>query len=88
MLLSRERFANSLRIYSRPGRPIRVRGQVLRVLSGSRVPIRTSAGAEAFRKQSVTNPEVVTWDLHELDERDGYWANGWTHQTAVYGGRG
>jgi hypothetical protein len=47
-------------------------GRFCDYLGGSRVPIRTVADAEAFefRTESVRNPDVVIWDLHESDERD------------------
>jgi hypothetical protein len=73
VLLSRERFANGCRVYGidQDEQP-EYAGRFCDYLGGSRVPIRTVADAEAFefRTESVRNPDVVIWDLHESDERD------------------
>lgn len=69
VLLSRERFANGLRIYALDqDEQAEYAGRFCDYLHGSRVPIRCLADAEAFRFEAVANPDVVVWDLHESDE--------------------
>lgn len=71
VLLSRERFANGLRIYGiDQDEQQEYAGRFCDYLGGCRVPIRTVADAEAFDFPRVVNPDVVIWDLHESDERD------------------
>ena len=71
MLLSRERFANGLRVYGiDQDEQQEYAGRFCDYLGGSRVPVCTVADAEAFGFADVVNPDVVIWDLHESDERD------------------
>ena len=71
MLLSRERFANRLRVYGiDQDEQQEDAGRFCDYLGGSRVPISSLADAEAFNFADVANPDVVIWDLHESDERD------------------
>ena len=71
MLLSRERFANGLRVYGiDQGEQPEYAGRFCDYLGGSRVPIGAVADAEAFSFAEVANPDLVIWDLHESDERD------------------
>jgi hypothetical protein len=71
LLLSRERFANGLRIYGiDQDEQQEYAGLFCDYLGGSRVPIRTLAAAEVFSFADVANPDVVIWDLHESDEDD------------------
>jgi hypothetical protein len=73
VLLSRERFANGLRIYGIDQDEQQEYARLFcQYLDGSRVVIRTKEDAEsfAFRTGAVRNPDVVIWDLHESDERD------------------
>jgi hypothetical protein len=71
MLLSRERFANGLRVCGiDQDEQQEYAGRFLSYLGGSRVPIKNLASAEDFSFANVTNPDVVIWDLHESDERD------------------
>jgi hypothetical protein len=71
VLLSRERFANGLRIYGvDQDEQQEYAGRFCTYLGGSRVPIRTVADAEAFEFHHCGNADVVIWDLHESDERD------------------
>jgi hypothetical protein len=69
--LSREHFANGLRIYAiDQDEQGEYSGRFCAYLHGSRVPIRTLAEAEAFSFDQVPNPDVVMWDLHESDEAE------------------
>jgi hypothetical protein len=69
VLLSRERFANGLRIYGiDQDEQQEYVGRFCDYLGGMRVPIRTVAEAEACDLSRVAN-DVVIWDLHESDER-------------------
>ena len=71
VLLSRERFANGLRVYGiDQDEQQEYAGRFCDYLGGSRVAIRTVLDAEAFSFADVANPDVVIWDLHESDERD------------------
>jgi hypothetical protein len=71
VLLSRERFANGLRIYGiDQDEQQEYAGRFCDYLGGTWVPIRTVVDAEVFTFASVCNPDVVIWDLHESDERD------------------
>jgi hypothetical protein len=70
-LLSRERFANGLRIYGiDQDEQQEYAGRFCDYLGGSRMAISTLTDAEAFSFVDVPNPDVVIWDLHESDERD------------------
>lgn len=67
--LSREHFANGLRIYGiDQDEQGEYTGRFCRYLHGSSVPIRTVAAAKAFSFDDVENPDVVMWDLHESEE--------------------
>lgn len=69
--LSREHFANGLRIYAiDQDEQGEYTGRFCRYLHGSSVPIRTVAEAVSFSFDAVPNPDVVCWDLHESDEAD------------------
>jgi hypothetical protein len=84
VLLSREHFANGLRIYGiDQDEQQEYAGRFCQYLGGARVPIRTVAEAEAFNFLTVSScasrdvtvrnddaADVVIWDLHESDERD------------------
>ena len=73
VLLSRERFANGLRIYGiDEDEQQEYAGRFCDYLAGVRVQIRTVAEAQMFdfRTACVRDPDVVIWDLHESDERD------------------
>lgn len=71
VLLSRERFANGLRIYGvDQDEQQEYAGRFCDYLHGSRAIIRTQDDAEAFSFDQVLNPNGVIWDLHESDERD------------------
>src|SRR5215207_4626223 len=71
VLLSRERFANGLRVYGiDQDEQQEYAGRFCAYLGGTTVQIRTTAEAEAFNFADVANPDVVLWDLHESDERD------------------
>src|SRR5205807_3913519 len=71
VLLSRERFANGLRVYGiDQDEQQEYAGRFCDYLEGIRVPIRTPAEAATFSFSQVANPDVVIWDLHESDERD------------------
>jgi hypothetical protein len=76
VLLSRERFANGLRVYGiDQDEQQEYAGRFCEYLGGLRVPIRTLADAEGFHFIGVDlgpgrNDDVVIWDLHESDERD------------------
>ena len=66
VLLSRERFANGLRIYGiDQDEQQEYAGRFCAYLGGSRVPIKTLEDAEAFEFDDYVNPDVVVWDLHE-----------------------
>lgn len=67
--LSREHFANGLRIYViDQDEQQEYAGRFCDYLNGSRVPIRTLLDAELFTFTGVPNPDVVVWDLHESEE--------------------
>lgn len=69
--LSREHFANRLRVYGiDQDEQGEYSGRFCRYLHGSSVPIRTLAEAEAFSFDDVENPDVVMWDLHESEEEE------------------
>jgi hypothetical protein len=69
--LSREHFANGVRVYViDQDEQQEYAGRFCTYLGGSRVPIRTLADAEAFAFDQVANPDVVVWDLHESDEAE------------------
>jgi hypothetical protein len=69
--VSREHFANGLRIYViDQDEQQEYAGRFCEYLHGSSVPIRTLADAECFAFDQVPNPDVVVWDLHESDETD------------------
>jgi hypothetical protein len=71
VLLSRERFANGLRVYGiDQDEQQEYAGRFCRYLGGTAVAIRTVLEAEEFDFANVCNPDVVIWDLHESDERD------------------
>ena len=71
MLLSRERFANGLRIYGiDQDEQQEYAGRFCAYLGGTAVPIRTLADAQAFHFPEVASPDVVLWDLHNSDEGD------------------
>jgi hypothetical protein len=71
VLLSRERFANGLRVYGiDQDEQQEYAGRFCAYLDGSRVPIRSLGDAEAFDFADVRSPDVVIWDLHESDEAD------------------
>jgi hypothetical protein len=71
VLLSRERFANGLRVYSiDQDEQQEYAGRFCDYLGGSRCQLGTVADAESFNFADVANPDVVIWDLHEFDERD------------------
>jgi hypothetical protein len=76
VLLSRERFANGLRIYGiDQDEQQEYARRFCDYLDGRRVPIRSIEDAEAFRFIGANlgpgaNDDVVIWDLHESDERD------------------
>src|SRR5207253_9089765 len=74
--LSREHFANGLRIYGiDQDEQQEYAGRFCDYLGGRRVPIRTLAEAEGFHFIGVNlgpgrNDDVVIWDLHESDETE------------------
>jgi hypothetical protein len=71
VLLSRERFANGLRVYGiDQDEQQEYAGRFCAYLGGAAVPIRTLLDAECFQFTDVASPDVVIWDLHESDERD------------------
>ena len=71
VLLSRERFANGLRVYGvDQDEQQEYAGRFCQYLGGTTVPIRTVLEAEEFDFHNVENPDVVIWDLHDSDERD------------------
>lgn len=71
VLLSRERFANGLRIYGiDQDEQQEYAGRFCAYLRGASVPIRSLDDAEAFQFAAIASPDVVIWDLHESDERD------------------
>jgi hypothetical protein len=72
VLLSREHFANGLRIYGiDQDEQAEYAGRFCDYLGGLRVPIRTLADAEACETvQRGRFPDVVIWDLHESTEQD------------------
>jgi len=72
--LSREHFANGLRIFGiDQDEGEEFSGRFCRYLDGSRVPIRSLEEARAFRFDdvlAVPNPRVVIWNLHESPMRE------------------
>lgn len=79
VLLSRERFANGLRIYGiDQDEQQEYGGRFVDYLGGTTLPIRTVAEAERFAELWAETPhgrgqwsaDVLIWDLHESDERD------------------
>jgi hypothetical protein len=71
VLLSRERFANGLRVYGiDQDERQEYAGRFCQYLAGTRVPIRSLADVDAYDFHNCGNPDVVIWDLHESDERD------------------
>jgi hypothetical protein len=69
--LSREHFANGVRVYViDQDEQQEYAGRFCAYLQGSRVQICTPADAEAFAFDQVPNPDVVVWDLHESDEAE------------------
>lgn len=71
VLLSRERFANGLRVYGiDQDEQQEYAGRFCDYLGGARVPIRTPVEAVEFTFADVANPDVVIWDLHESAEQD------------------
>jgi hypothetical protein len=71
VLLSRERFANGLRVYGiDQDEQQEYAGRFCAYLEGTTVRIRTTAEAEAFSFSDIANPDVVLWDLHDSDEHD------------------
>ena len=69
MVLSRERFANGLRVYGiDQGEQPEYAGRFCDYLRGSRVPISHVAHAAALSFVHVADPNVVIWDLHESRE--------------------
>jgi hypothetical protein len=76
LLLSREHFANRLRIYSiDQDEQQEDAGRFVDYLGGRREPIRSIEDAEAFHFVGVDlglsqNDDVVIWDLHQYHEAD------------------
>jgi hypothetical protein len=71
VLLSREFFANGLRIYGiDQDEQQEYAGRFCSYLGGSHVPVRTIGDADGFDFSTVVDASVVVWDLHESDERD------------------
>lgn len=69
--LSREHFANGLRVYGiDQDEQGEYTGRFCEYLGGSSVPIRTVREAVSFSFDTVPNPDVVLWDLHESEEED------------------
>ncbi|HVQ42379.1 MAG TPA: hypothetical protein VMS54_09235 [Vicinamibacterales bacterium] len=69
--LSRERFANGLRIYGvDQDESEEFSGRFCTYLGGSRVLISNVDAAEAFDFDQVANPDVVIWNLHRVHPRD------------------
>lgn len=67
--LSREHFANGLRVYViDQDEQQEYAGRFCDYLNGSRVSVKTLLDAELFSFEMVPNPDVVVWDLHESDE--------------------
>jgi hypothetical protein len=61
VLLSRQRFANGLRVYGiDPDEQQEYAGRFCHYLAGSRVPIRTVLEAEEFSFADVANPDVLS----------------------------
>jgi hypothetical protein len=68
VLLSRERFANGLRIYGiDQDEQQEYAGRFCAYLGGSREPIKNLEAAEDFSFADAANPDVVIFDLHESD---------------------
>jgi len=71
VLLSREHFANGLRVYGiDQDEQQEYAGRFCDYLGGSRVPIRGTDDAAHFSFTDVANPDVVIFDLHESAELD------------------
>jgi hypothetical protein len=79
VLLSRERFANGLRVYGiDQDEQQEYAGRFCDYLGGTSWPIRTVADAQGFAELWAETPhgrgqwsaDVLIWDLHESDERD------------------
>ncbi len=71
VLLSRERFANGLRVYGiDQDEQQEYAGRFCDYLGGERLPIRTPVEAVEFNFADVVNPDVIIWDLHESAEQD------------------
>jgi hypothetical protein len=71
VLLSRERFANGLRIYGiDQDEQQEYAGRFCAYLGRTAGPIRTLVDAQAFHFPEVASPDVVLWDLHDSDEGD------------------
>jgi len=71
VLLSRDHFANGLRVYGiDQDEQQEYAGRFCAYLGGTTVPIRSIADAEAFEFRQLWNAEVVVWELHESDEGD------------------
>jgi hypothetical protein len=79
VLLSREHFANGLRVYGiDQDEQGEYAGRFCAYLGGDTVPIRTVADAQRFAELWAETPhgrgqwsaDVLIWDLHESDERD------------------
>jgi hypothetical protein len=69
--LSREHFANGLRVYViDQDEQQEYAGRFCAYLGGSTVSIRNLGDAERFSFDQVANPNVVVWDLHESDEAE------------------
>jgi hypothetical protein len=72
VLLSRERFANGLRVYGiDQDEQQEYAGRFCQYLGGSRVAIQSVKAADRFSFDDVANPDVVIWDLHESDGHRG-----------------
>jgi hypothetical protein len=69
--LSREHFANGLRVYGiDQDESQEFSGRFCAHLGGSRALIGSVAEAEAFGFDQVANPDVVIWNLHTVHPRD------------------
>ena len=67
VLLSREHFANGLRVYGiDQDEQQEYAGRFCDYLGGARVPIRTPVEAVEFTFADVANPDVVIWDRTSL----------------------
>jgi hypothetical protein len=71
VLLSRERFANGLRVYGLDqDEQQEYAGRFCSYLNGCRIGIGSVEHAESFEFADCINPSVVIWDLHDSDETD------------------